>query len=285
MRVTAVIFFLFVIICLAIPPVVQADLNNGLVGRWTFDEMQGAVAHDASGNGRDGTLMGKNGIPVWTIADCKINGCLAFDGVDDYVKVSNVPVVTPADNYSVAFWMKPLQADWNGAISFLDGASWGIYGSHGSKAFLYTYTGRTGAANQYFSSQSAVPLGQWTHYVLTKQGHVYSWYINGVLDAKQDKTLSGDVTLNTGAVWNIGFNYSKNTNALLDDLRVYNRPLMFSEIVKLANPGAVADPPVITKVWPASVLPSWTRYTHLEVTTDEPAWCHASQTPNVNFDD
>ncbi|MEI8011070.1 MAG: LamG-like jellyroll fold domain-containing protein [Candidatus Omnitrophota bacterium] len=285
MRITAVIFLFFVVMSLSMPSVVQADLNDGLVGWWTFDETQGAVAHDASGNGRDGTLMGNNGIPVWTTADCKVNSCLAFDGVDDYIKISNVPVFTPADNYSVAFWMKTLQENWNGAISLLNGASWGIYGSHYGKAFLYT----TGVPSQYFYSQSTIPLGQWTHYVLTKQGHVYSWHINGELNAQQDKTASGDVTLNTGSVWKIGFNYAMNTNGFLDDVRIYNRVLTEREI-KILNDPAVANhttPPVIIQTYPVlgSEVPSWSRYDQIRVTTDEPAACRFSDKPGVAYQD
>ncbi|HEV58315.1 MAG TPA: hypothetical protein ENN87_12615 [Phycisphaerales bacterium] len=36
---------------------------EGLVGWWPFDDRQGTVAIDASGNGNDGTLVGD---PTWT---------------------------------------------------------------------------------------------------------------------------------------------------------------------------------------------------------------------------
>ncbi len=51
---------------------------NGLVGWWKFDETNGTVAYDSSGNGNDGNFT--NG-PTWTTG--KIGGALSFDGVDD----------------------------------------------------------------------------------------------------------------------------------------------------------------------------------------------------------
>ncbi|MCJ7571689.1 MAG: LamG domain-containing protein, partial [Candidatus Thermoplasmatota archaeon] len=35
-------------------------LNQGLVGYWNFDEGNGTIAHDSSGNGNDGTIYGSN---------------------------------------------------------------------------------------------------------------------------------------------------------------------------------------------------------------------------------
>ena len=61
---------------------VSDALINGLVGWWKFDETNGTVAYDSSGNGNDGNLT--NG-PTW--ATGKIGGALSFDGVDDYIEV------------------------------------------------------------------------------------------------------------------------------------------------------------------------------------------------------
>jgi hypothetical protein len=60
-----------------------AGINDGLVGYWKFDEGSGNIAHDYSGNGNDGTIYGAS----WTEG---ISGyALDFDGVDDYVDVSD----------------------------------------------------------------------------------------------------------------------------------------------------------------------------------------------------
>jgi hypothetical protein len=50
-----------------------------LVGWWKLDEQSGAIAHDSSGKGNDGALLGG---PVWAAG--QIDGALQLDGVDDY---------------------------------------------------------------------------------------------------------------------------------------------------------------------------------------------------------
>jgi hypothetical protein len=52
------------------------------VGVWMFDENNGNVAKDLSGNKNDGTLM--NG-PKWVVG--KFDNALSFDGVDDYISL------------------------------------------------------------------------------------------------------------------------------------------------------------------------------------------------------
>ena len=58
---------------------VDAQLQNGLVGYWSFNEGSGTIAGDSSGNGNTATLV--NG-PTW-IASGAIAGALSFDGIDD----------------------------------------------------------------------------------------------------------------------------------------------------------------------------------------------------------
>src|SRR5262245_13005486 len=63
---------------------VAAQLENGLIGYWSFNEGSGTFASDSSGNGNNGTLV--NG-PIWTSGE--IAGALSFDGVDDYVSFAS----------------------------------------------------------------------------------------------------------------------------------------------------------------------------------------------------
>ena len=65
-KLICLISFMFVLTSVA-----EADL----VGLWRFDETSGTTAHDGSGNGRDGTLIGN---PKWTAG--RIGGALDFDG-------------------------------------------------------------------------------------------------------------------------------------------------------------------------------------------------------------
>jgi hypothetical protein len=78
---------------------VSDTLVNGLVGWWKFDETNGTVAYDSSGNGNDGNLT--NG-PTWVQG--KIGGSLSFDGVDDSFIVNQDFFNSKSFSFSV--WVK-----------------------------------------------------------------------------------------------------------------------------------------------------------------------------------
>lgn len=59
--------------------------EKGLIGWWRFDEKDGALAHDSSGNGLDGTLIGFDPLTAWQ------NGSLLFNGTSNYVILNNNP--------------------------------------------------------------------------------------------------------------------------------------------------------------------------------------------------
>jgi len=72
-----------------------------LLVHWTFDEGSGAIATDASGNGREGTFTGE---PQW-VTGVNGGGALHFDGDDDFVSH-----VLPGDQtyatFTIAVWAK-----------------------------------------------------------------------------------------------------------------------------------------------------------------------------------
>ena len=74
----------------------RPPLNLGLVGYWSFDEGSGAVAGDASGNGKNGTISGAS----WT--DGKRGQALSFNGTNNYVDAGNVG----SGVKTISFWIK-----------------------------------------------------------------------------------------------------------------------------------------------------------------------------------
>jgi hypothetical protein len=71
------------------------------VALWHFNENNGNVAADASGNGFDGSLNA----PSWTIG--KYGSALLFDGLDDEVLVPDLPGLNMQVPWSVEAWIKP----------------------------------------------------------------------------------------------------------------------------------------------------------------------------------
>ena len=57
-----------------------ADVTNGLVAHWTFDESSGNMAYDAVG-GNDGTIYGAQRV------EGLFDGAVSFDGNGDYISI------------------------------------------------------------------------------------------------------------------------------------------------------------------------------------------------------
>ena len=77
------------------------DLARGLVGRWTFDEGKGTIAHDSSGRGNHGTVMGG---AKW--AEGRIGGALEFDGQDDFVSIPNESRFDITGSITISAWIR-----------------------------------------------------------------------------------------------------------------------------------------------------------------------------------
>ena len=91
------------LISLALMLVAAGSASADLVARWKFDEGSGDVAHDASGNGNDGTFVGD---PQWTTG--KLGGALEFNGSSDYIEVpfsESLRVINQGD-FSIAAWFR-----------------------------------------------------------------------------------------------------------------------------------------------------------------------------------
>jgi hypothetical protein len=102
-----------------------ANTSADLIAHWQFDETSGSIAHDASGNGNDGTLKGD---PQWVSG--RIGGAIEFDGVDDYVDVGSVGISGTVQR-TMAGWVKASTTDippWTSVFGFApDGDTDGTY--------------------------------------------------------------------------------------------------------------------------------------------------------------
>ncbi len=74
------------LLCIAASQALAVEDPN-LIGWWTFDDGSGSVAKDASGKGKEATLLGG---PEWVPGNTG-GSALSFDAVDDIVQVDEVP--------------------------------------------------------------------------------------------------------------------------------------------------------------------------------------------------
>src|SRR3990167_187861 len=160
---------------------------------------------------------------------------LNFDGVDDYVDVTDAPSLQ-LSNFTVSAWINPSnRTTWNMIVTktTLNGAVKNNYELRlepTSGVFALVDDG-----GDQINSTTAPTLNAWTHVVGSFDGTTSRVYVNGVLEnSGTGRTYTSDTTaLKIGMRDDLGFPFP----GLIDEVRVYNRALSASEIKALRYRG------------------------------------------------
>ncbi|KYF97633.1 hypothetical protein BE17_00030 [Sorangium cellulosum] len=202
---------------------------------YTFDEEAGLVAHDASGNGHDATLVGSAG---WTTTGRR-GGALSLQGADPYVDLPD-GLTDSLDDLTIATWVRLSSIDiWSRIFDF------------GGNGFMYlTTSDATGALrfSVYENMHEAIvtvpnplPVDVWKHVAVTIASGTYRIWVDGISVASTTPAPPHDVKPSQLAP--TASNYigkSQFPDALLkgtiDDFRIYDRALSADEIAALAAP-------------------------------------------------
>ena len=202
-------------------------LMNGLVTWWKFDETNGTIAYDSSGNGHDGNLSGG---PTW--ATGKIGGALSFDGVDD-------KVLTPLKgrrniDITWSLWIKT-QTSYGGMIG-VSGNTW----SAGGQSFSIALGKPKIDACQvsYREGNDLITTNTWTHCLFAvENSDSVKVFVNGIIsiDSTMDwfKWDGTSISMRIAHIPGQGDYY----NGLIDDVRIYDRALSAAEVQALYNLG------------------------------------------------
>jgi nitrous oxidase accessory protein NosD len=234
------IILLFVIgVVHTIKTTVKADPTDGLVGHWCFNEENGTILYDNSGNGYDGTIDGA----TWTTGIS--GGALSFDGINDYVQFSSPVLNNPP--YSVCAWVKPLSLPgYTTAYIVSNGGqtrvSYGFYLS-----IEYENNWQFGAAvdggDQLHLANSPSSTGEWCFLVGTWDGSPVPNHLKLYVNGAPIGTY-GNYPWYTGSANNLRIGAPSNGlqafyHGVLDEVRVYNRVLTEDEIHELYNRSTV----------------------------------------------
>jgi hypothetical protein len=208
---------------------VNGSLTEGLVGWWKFDETEGAVASDSSGNGNDGNLT--NG-PTWT--DGKIGGALSFDGVDDFVDLGNN--YNNLEDLTLSAWVKFSQPQNLRSFTTII-ANRSVFVLNITTAGM-NYSCNFAAGGPWqggINSNSQVRENLWDLVTCTRSDGNVSLLVNTLFEGSTTNAASGTSSYNTSIGNNFGTSYY--FSGLIDDIRIYDRALSAVEVKALYELG------------------------------------------------
>ena len=221
-------------------------LSRGLVGHWTFDDIDGTTVPDNSGNGNDGTMVN---------SPQQINGvtgaALDFDESNpDYIEIGDQSALDITDDISISAWIRGVVNQDTIFSKYNFGAQVGYMLLNVGADYVFRINGDGGPSVRV----TGPPYndGNWHHIVAVKEGNeLLRIYMNGreASDQYENQDAGQPIVAPTGITAHIG-RRSDNSgyiyNGDLDDVRVYNRALSPSEIEMLYKMGrtapACADP-------------------------------------------
>ena len=231
-------FAALILAVLVVQPVLAQSVKDGLVAYWAFNDEDGDIASDSSGNGHDGTLEGD---PEWT--DGIFGGALEFDGDGDEVVVPHDEALNP-EEFTVCAWANVEKGSGGAHRAVL--ASRDDFPQRGYIFYAEpgdTWQYWTGIGGGWNSVQGpAVDAGEWSHLTGIYADGTQKFYVDGELVGEKDAALS----INPGQEFLIGASANELDPHLflfkgkIDDVRLYDRELDEDEIALVMESEATA---------------------------------------------
>ncbi len=225
---------------LIVSNIALADLNDGLIAHWNFDDCS---ATDVTGKLHSGTIQGNP-----QCADSLQGKALSFNGNCDFIEIPDVNGEFSTSDLSISVWIKP-NSDQSDYAAIIDKSHMSVSGGWvfqksaigSGLPFFFSYCDFTGTAQcaQWDGNQRiTVKLNTWNHLVVTKAKNVVANYLNGKLTSKKTYTFSNypktSFTLFIGAA-NATNSATRYFSGSIDEPRFYNRALTTSEVSELYN--------------------------------------------------
>jgi hypothetical protein len=203
--------------------------EEGLVAHWKLDDNPGSTIAINSASTNDGILHGN---PVWTTG--RIDGALSFDGSGDYVSAGPVGALA-GDTFTAQAWVRTDASAgiWNPILAQKDSGNNGyFFYVANDKPSFYIVSGGVSKAN--VVSPDIINADQWYHVAVTNDGSTLKLYVDGQLkDSEASAGYAGvNENVDIGSVTTASLYYK----GLIDDVRIYNRPVSESEFQEASNP-------------------------------------------------
>jgi hypothetical protein len=248
----------FIAIILMLAGRSYADVDPGtVVGIWLFDDEEGDIAIDSSGNGNDGTLNG----PEWT-SESKFGGALEFKGDGSYIEFATGERMK-LQQFTFMAWFSTRKLNGYGHI-FQSGNDWNdiagcvfrVHQDGYAQSALAHEPGNTAT----WLNGPALEADTWYHMVLTYDGTTAILYLDGENIASnpgQGEIMYDDQPVRIGT-------HSHDTGAafdgFIDEVALFNEALEAQDIEAIMNGGlkvVLGDQPFASRPKPkdGSLIP------------------------------
>jgi len=208
--------------------------ETGLIANWLMDEPSWTNSTGSIPNGvaDSGPLVDKNhGTASGAVpsTDGKFNSAGEFDGLDDYIEVSDDATLDftaiPIENFTIQFWIKPNSFSTNGSMPIVkrqSGAGYEIQIT--SAGYIYWLISDGTISKESSVDADALTVNAWNHVtiVFNRTNNQIIRYLNGVFIGTVDNfgsvgDLSNDLSLYIG-----GKSDTYSFNGLIDNVSIYN---------------------------------------------------------------
>ena len=234
-----------------VEPEATAGIEAGLLETEGIDRPEENITIYAQYTEGEITVSAQKAVSV--LAICPSGSALDFDGVDDYILISNVIGGFSEADFTLSLWVKPndIIADQyitSGAISGIaENKRCIILGSQDSYFNIFNNgVYPTGSATD---TQIVATQNGWQHLVYASDGSRIYGYKNGELTIN----VSGNLNVAGGDIdtYCIGSTTRPSTffNGVIDDVRIYDRALSAKEIRELMHKRPVSDEPNLIGYW------------------------------------
>ena len=199
------------------------------VAAYGFEETTGTTAADASGSGRNGTLMG----PVRT-TNGRFGRALTFDGINDSVQIAHNLSLSGRNAFTVEAWVRPTATTGTRAVVVKERATNAAYGLYqrGSINRPMAFA-RTATLNQ-VNGPAAIAPNVWTHLAATWDGTTLRTYVNGV--ERSSVAATGLIGLGVGPLRIGGSRFANEWfKGDIDEVRVYRQAISAAQIATDLN--------------------------------------------------
>jgi len=181
------------------------------------------------------SVYGKNLTTDSNYAGAKLSASqyIEFDGVDDYISISNIFNVEGVTNYSASLWIKFDPSSSLVGSRFFWHGSYGVLISKTNTDQIFFYIRRSDTTTQSVEVSVSPIIGVWVNIAVSYDGSTMKLYING--DLKGSESFTGEISPaeQPSRLWLGALSLGVEnfwTACSISQVSIYNRTLTASEI-------------------------------------------------------